>query len=477
MGRGALIPSTSSQSTPSRQMTQLEAISTIGSVPAVVMRPARLHWALFFNIALCVASAMGAVALGYPYAGAVILVAFLAVCLGYRIAIRDEYGFLAIGVGVVPALLMLRGLFVYNSAIFIFVGGTLLFLSHSPEELKLVWRDRVIQAYGILALLYWWLTYLNTNEYANNLRLVELVLSATSVKLLSRRRSYLATAFLGLACSITCVALGMLPHSDIRLGIADIDGTRLGNPIILGIPCVLVLMLVLSDRGQWMFLEKHFLARAFIALVTGEWLVLSGSRGSWLAALGFVLILAILKPPDRKLLLVLGASMAFVTGLALTTPLGEKISQQYEKTLDSDRTLANRTSGRSAQWLAFPDAFSQSPIWGWGPGTGRNVVAIYTGRHLNWHALYLHVGAETGLIGLTALFSLLIAMGRRTYRHWRTFGEITPLLALLTYAFFGFSVSAFDADSGILIGLAFLGAEVAPRYMVYESTIRQVEYA
>jgi O-antigen ligase len=269
----------------------------------------------------------------------------------------------------------------------------------------------------------------------------------------------------------------MLPHSDIRLGAADIDGTHLGNPIELGVPATFVLILILSDRGQWLFLERRFWARVVLAVITAEWLILSGSRGSWLAALAAIGILMLLNRGDRRLIVVLVVGMVIVTGLALTTPLGEKIQAQYDKTLDSDRTLANRTSGRSAQWEAIPLAFAESPVWGWGPGTGRKVVAYYTGRTLNWHALYLHIAAETGSVGLTALFGLLIAIARRTIRTWRAFGEIAPMLAFIVYAFLGFSVSAFDANCGVLLGMAMLGADFAPRYQLVEATIRELEPA
>jgi O-antigen ligase len=326
-------------------------------------------------------------------------------------------------------------------------------------------------------LLYWWLSYLNTGEYANNLRLVELVLSAMSVKLLAQRRSYLATALLGVALSTIAVGAGMLPNSTLRLGIAEIDGTRLGNPIELGVPSVLVLILLLSDGGQWMFLRQRMWLRIGLAMAAGEWLILSGSRGSWLSALGVLTLMAVFSRKDRRVLLTLGLAVALVTGAAISTPLGDEIAKQYTKTLDSDRTMANRTSGRSAQWAALPDALAQSPLWGWGPGTGRNVVAYYTGRHLNWHSLYLQILAETGLLGFTFLLGLLVSIGRRAFGQWRKFGELAPILAFIAYIAIGFSVSAYDANCGLFIGLAMLGSEAAPRYQITQVSLRAPGYA
>lgn len=457
-------------------MTNVSILPSLANAPSMRLSAAAVHWKVLAWVAACVVPALGLVGLGLPYAGAVFIVAALAFVLGFCIVMQNQDAFLCIGIGVTPALILLRGLFVYNSLILIFGTGIILWLSQSPEEVKAIWRDKILKSFGLLAVLYWWLSYLNTGEYANNLRLVELVLSAAAVKLLARRRSYLATAFLGAVMSTLAVGAGMLPNSTLRLGIAEIDGTRLGNPIQLGVPSVLVLILVLADGGQWVFLSRRMLWRVVLALVAGEWLILSGSRGSWISALGVLILLGTFSRKDRRILLMLAAAIIFVTGAALTTPLGDQIAKQYSKTLDSDRTLANRTSGRSAQWEALPEAFAESPIWGWGPGTGRNVVAYYTGRHLNWHSLYLQIAAETGLIGVTALIFLLAAISRRAFKQWRTYGEMAPILAFMAYVAVGLSVSAYDANCGLFIGLALLGPEAAPRYQITRVMLGAPEY-
>jgi O-antigen ligase len=54
-----------------------------------------------------------------------------------------------------------------------------------------------------------------------------------------------------------------------------------------------------------------------------------------------------------------------------------------------------------------------SPLWGVGPGSGRLIYSQYAytaaeegweldKKHIVWHSPYLHVGAETGAIGLAA---------------------------------------------------------------------------
>src|ERR1039457_2294265 len=77
------------------------------------------------------------------------------------------------------------------------------------------------------------------------------------------------------------------------------------------------------------------------------------------------------------------------------------------------------------QWESFPAVFFDSPIWGFGPGSGKAVSLHYTKEGKTWHSLYLLVGVETGLIGLIGLMFLLGALTRRGIAHWRTRREIT----------------------------------------------------
>src|SRR5262249_10536724 len=86
----------------------------------------------------------------------------------------------------------------------------------------------------------------------------------------------------------------------------------------------------------------------------------------------------------------------------------------------------------------------------------KDVVWLYTGRHLLWHSLYLQVIAETGLLGAIPLFTILGLLLHRGVQHLRRYGEIAPLLGVIGFMSLGLSVSAFDAGSGVFLGLAFI---------------------
>jgi O-antigen ligase len=208
-----------------------------------------------------------------------------------------------------------------------------------------------------------------------------------------------------------------------------------------------------------------------ICLISGEWLILSGSRGSWtIAVIGMCLILVFGKQNKRPLLLAVGLA-AFATLALLSTERGAQVLYQYNRSLDGDRSLANRTSGRSIQWEALPRVFEQSPVWGWGPGSGRDVVEKYTGHDLEWHSLYLQVIGDTGLLGFFILIAFIGMFFYRTTQHLRRYGEIGPIIGLISFLALGLSVQAIDAFSGVLIGMVFLPSGPIRRYILNQGVI------
>ncbi|MBZ5676157.1 MAG: O-antigen ligase family protein [Acidobacteriia bacterium] len=432
------------------------------------MRSVDLHWALLAQLAGCVLPAMAAVFVAKPLLGAQYTLASLLAVLGYHVMRRDRFAFGCIVLGSLPVLALMRGLFFYYGEVALLGGTCLMWLALSPERLVHLWRDQAWRWMTVGLLVFWWLSMLMTGSYATNLRSFEVILGSACIVLVAERRSYLATALVGMVMSAAALGFGLLPYGD-RLGQGVVGETSIGNPILLGMPCALLVVISLADSGRWMLVERRLVLRIVFCLTMAELLILSGSRGSWVAALSGLMALMVFSRQDRKILLVAVACVAVVATLWLSTGRGQKIAQQFEKTVDSDRTLANRTSGRSVQWSVIPQVFAESPIWGWGPGSGKDVAAIYTGRHLGWHALYLQMIGETGLIGTSLLFVFLGALVVRGVRHWKTSHEIAPLASILTYMVVGASVSGLDAISGVFVGLALLAGDVAPRLVLAQA--------
>lgn len=444
--------------------------------PKVKVPGFKFEWMVLVQVALSVLPAMGLVALGNPSAGAKWLFAVLLLLLTWCLLTKNRLGFVSLTVSTIPVLVLLRGFFFHNAVNALLALGIILWFFASPKEFSQSWRDIRLRCLLIFGGLYWFLSYVMTGEYFSNLRVLELVLTAASIHLLAQHRGYLATALIGIAISVFAIGFAFLPSGGDRLGHDVIDGYTLGNPISFGIPLALVFLLSIADSGKWLLLQNHPHWRLALGMTSGALLLLSTSRGSLAIVLVNVIVLLFIGKRQRWMLLVSLALLALITVALLQTERGPSIVQFYERTFSPDRTLNQKTSGRADQWSVFPRAFQDSPVWGFGPGSGESVYAEYSllvdsnlnfaGMKMAWHSLYLHIGVEAGLIGILALTLLLGLLTFHGLSHWRSFGESIPLLGVIGFLIIGLSVSGTDSPSGIFLGLGLLSVKrrVTPRF-------------
>ena len=422
-----------------------------------IQRAARLtpDWRVLSEIAMCVVPSLAAVAAGKPDVGAILYYAALLCILLQHAMLRDPLRFLSLLVGTIPAMMIFRDHFYYNSPQVLFATGLVLLFETKRQSATLLWHDPLVKAIIVAMTVYWLLAFAITRNYAANLRALELAFSVAAICVLGRRRPLLCTALLGIAVNILLQGLALLRFGD-RLGMAEMEGGRVGNPISFGIPSALVFLLCIAHRGEWLMLREHPIWRTLITLLSATALLLSTSRGSWLVAFGGLIVIFITDRGQRKQLLGY-ACLVILAGLLLSqSSAGTTFGSYLNKTFDPEQSWAKRTTGRAAQWSAFPTVLAASPVWGFGPGTGRDIAAIYAGRYIIWHSLYLQIGAETGLLGLSLLALFLFALFQRATRQLRTKATVIPLLGALGYALIGVSVPGLDAASGLFLGLGLL---------------------
>ena len=163
-------------------------------------------------------------------------------------------------------------------------------------------------------------------------------------------------------------------------------------------------------------------------------------------------------------------AQTFVTIILLNVDRGACIAKTFERIFSSKVTLNQRTSGRYNQWELFPTVVIDSPVWGFGPGSGQSVYARYallaeregwlmgSKKGIVWHSLYLHLAVETGAIGIIALAFIVVPPLFRGFTRARSLGETTPLLGILGFLVIGLSVTGMDGHSGLFLGLGFLGS-------------------
>lgn len=410
---------------------------------------------------------MLAVAMRDPQTGARWLFGSLCALLVWRILTRNPIAYLTLFTGAIPATMMLRDYFYFNSVTVIFAAGFLLWYVVRTPEFSRIWRQRAFTGFFVIALLYWWISYLRMGTYSSNLRFLELAFSAASIVLLGRYRSYLATALTGIGITAVIVGAGLAPYGT-RLGLADFGEASLGNPISLGLPAALVLLLAFAHNGRWLLAEGHPLLRGALLVAVGICLLLSTSRGSWLVAVaGFLVVFA---GSRRGRISILASLIPLVVAgvLVMASGRGQFVSMYFERALDPERTLAQRTTGRYYQWVAMPRIFAESPVWGYGPGSGLATNVRFTGSHKAWHSLYLQISVETGTIGLVLMALLFGSLLARGMRHRNISGDAVPLMGTLCYMTIAISVSGVDAISGVFLGLGFLAQDFTGTYVLRE---------
>ncbi len=188
--------------------------------------------------------------------------------------------------------------------------------------------------------------------------------------------------------------------------------------------------------------------------LAGLGLLLSWSRGAWLAAMvgaaamALVWLAAVLRPPVRPvaLLALIAGLMLALTGLAvgglarspaaITARLGS-VAETFAvwDVADVEVNDANfATVERVAHWQAAAAMWADRPWVGQGPG--QYELAYPRFRLARWpeplghaHNLYLHLAAETGLLGLAAYLLLLGSFALIALR--AALAPATPLQAAL----------------------------------------------
>lgn len=428
---------------------------------AYQMKPAPIARRPLVGIAVSVIPSMALVMAGQFVLAAYVFFGILTVVLGLNLLNGRYLDATAVAIGTIPVLMLLRGLVLYNS-IQVILAVCLAGMFMIPEDRQRFQRNTPLVGLMWVCMLYWFTSVILSGDYSSNIRILEFALTAACVFMLAGHRSAAAAALMGVVGSGVIMAASLLPHGT-RLGIVTISsGLSVGNPIAMGLSATLGYLLTIADRGRWLLLHNRPGWRIALNLLAGAALVLSTSRGSWLVTILGVAIIAAMSPTGRK---TLGASLALLGVLLviiLQTDRGPMIEHYFDNAVGGDVSLEKRTTGRANQWESFPALFNDSPLWGFGPGSGKTVSLKYTKEGKPWHSLYLLIGAETGLIGLSALALLLFTLAHRGLVHRRTCFEAVPFMCLCCFMVIGISVSGVDSISGVFLGLAFAARDFSP---------------
>lgn len=424
----------------------------------------RVLWTEWLQVAVSAAPALLALNFGATRPAAACLFGAIAAFLCLNLYRRRPLANLTLIIGLLPAIMLLREVAFFSLVTVLLALAIAAVLLHSQRSVRVLADSGFIWV-SILALLYWLVSFMLTARYSSNLRVLELVLAAGAILLLAEDPAQMATALFGVMTSSFMIGVGLFRVSE-RLGIATINSITMGNPIQFGLPLTLVFLLLAADRGRWFLLERRPVLRLLLASVVAFWLVLSTSRGSWVVVAGGLGMLFALGRGQRRAVLGIAGVLLVGVLIALQTDRADSLRRAYDRTFSAERSIRNRTSGRSDQWRLFPVVMRDAPPWGFGPGSGAAVYSRYSwnapeidlhpGSTFMWHSLYQQAGVELGPWGLGFLLLLLAAGFRRGLRTLKRTGLAAPLLGITGYALIGISVAAIDAASGLFLGFGML---------------------
>jgi len=437
-------------------------------MPTVCARRLAPNGVILGQIAVCTLPPMALIALSLVRPAGICFFAVLLIVLSYRLVRRDHKGMMSIIIGCLPVLMLLRNSLSYSSVELILAMGFICWLSTDTADFRRVFADRIVTSLFCFVVLYWMVSFARTGDYSANLRAFELMLSALGVRLLGRYRSYLGSAMIGLAVTTFAMGLAFARFGE-RLGMAEIDGERIGNPISFGIPMALIFILSLAENGRWLMLHEKRVLRVVTIVGAGILLLLSTSRGSWAVVVICLLVMLIGQKNRGKLLKYLAVGAAAISiWVYVADPA--VLDKYIYKTFQSSEYWSADNNARVAQWESFPTAFGDSPVWGFGPGSGKAVSLQYSGHKLIWHALYLHMAIECGLIGVGLLAWFLLSIIARSIRYVRMTGEFAPLLGIVSFIVVACTIPAIDAASGLFLGFGLLSFETSGLWIVRAKT-------
>ncbi len=154
-----------------------------------------------------------------------------------------------------------------------------------------------------------------------------------------------------------------------------------------------------------------------LCLVSGSLLLAalaeSFSRGAWIGAAAGLVALAVLSPPSRRPLALVGI-LGVGVGALLTT-LGSTLSGAVATRLASiPDASGNPYDQRTLIWAEALRQLQDRPLTGQGPGSFSVAAQFAAGgaglETEHAHHLFLTVAAEYGLLGLTALLALIAGL-------------------------------------------------------------------
>lgn len=425
---------------------------------------------VLIQVLVCIVPTSIGLALARPVLAGYLFFGTFVVLATRLVMLRRPEELLSLAIAVAPFMNFLRGFFFYHFPVVFFAAALVYYRAMRPSAAQTISRLRPLRWVFLWTTAYYAVSLLNTRDYTTNLRGFELALGCAAVVIIARSPVSLIATLRGLLLSTLAVGAVLTSYLEEdavdRLGMVVIGEYGLGNPIQLGLPLALGLLTLAVDRGRWLGLGRRPIWRYLLLLPATGLLLLTTSRGAYLVAVGGLLMALFFGRRSRVGLLVCAGLVAVAIPMVLATRYGEGLRSGLLRTFDDERTVANRTSGRSDQWIVAGVAARDSArrfLFGYGPGMGPATyarvsptipgVTYQVGNRAAIHSLYMQVLMEAGALALGVLVYFFVKVGIGIVRWTRRTGLALPLAAFVGFLLVLSTVSGRDIISAVFLGL------------------------
>ncbi|UYO43665.1 O-antigen ligase family protein [Rhodopseudomonas palustris] len=259
-----------------------------------------------------------------------------------------------------------------------------------------------------------------------NIRYVAAVLVFITIvaHLASRDGDFLRLLFLWLAPVAALAAIrdvGTFSHWSVtEMLTVRLQGTKgfslYYNSNVVGLmyamPCVgAVAMMATRRLRSWQLVLLFVSALVLLAAV-----LLSGSRGSLMAALGGI-GMAVLLAANWRIAVAVAALLAIAAVAALLTPLAGELVQRKD-------------SQRFELWPVYLHMVTLKPWLGYGLAFDTRVILPSGTEVMNGHNIFMCAAVRGGVIAALALAAVVLAAAVSGWRAYRQSGEVTALALL-----------------------------------------------
>jgi O-antigen ligase len=323
------------------------------------------------------------------------------------------------------------------------------------------------------------------NELKGFMKYVETILSATLFLIFLRNIDYFKKYSIYYILSIIFLVISFSQHIETRYIIIDEYSEFKVDPSNMSISLIFAFLLLIVDDSKFVSFNKSkfFFFRLInlknILIITLLILVvLTTSRVGLFVILGVSLVVFLLSKEKIKSLILISITLSAIFIFIANSSYFEIVNFWIDKTISNEKGVAAASSGRSEQWrMAGFYLLNENPLKvlkGVGPGNGGNFSTVYStkidvidsmsGKAYQLHSLYLNVLIEFGLIAFALFAFFIISRLINLYRLYIITGYQLPLMALISYVIYIFSVSGLGIVPGIFISFILLNKNFFNNY-------------